>query len=147
MSKGTEAFKNTIKSYLDKRAKEDELFAESYARPNKSIDECINFILQEVKKSGCNGFADDEIYGMAVHYYDEENLGNIKSVNCHVVVNHKVELTKEDKEQAYKQAVEKYQQDCFAKIKEDAAKKVAKKKKADMPQQQSLFDFDYETEK
>lgn len=147
MSKGTEAFKNTIKSYLDKRAKEDELFAESYARPNKSIDECINFILQEVKKSGCNGFADDEIYGMAVHYYDEENLGNIKSVNCHVVVNHKVELTKEDKEQAYKQAVEKYQQDCIAKIKEDAAKKVAKKKKADMPQQQSLFDFDYETEK
>lgn len=147
MSKGTEAFKNTIKSYLDKRAKEDELFAESYARPNKNIDECINFILQEVKKSGCNGFADDEIYGMAVHYYDEENLGNIKSVNCHVVVNHKVELTKEDKEQAYKQAVEKYQQDCIAKIKEDAAKKVSKKKKADMPQQQSLFDFDYETEK
>lgn len=147
MSKGTEAFKNTIKSYLDKRAKEDELFAESYARPNKSIDECINFILQEVKKSGCNGFADDEIYGMAVHYYDEENLGNIKSVNCQVVVNHKVELTKEDKEQAYKQAIEKYQQDCIVKIKEDAAKKVAKKKKADMPQQQSLFDFDYETEK
>lgn len=147
MSKGTEAFKNTIKSYLDKRAKEDELFAVSYAKSNKSLDECINFILQEVKKSGCNGFADDEIYGMAVHYYDEDNLGNIKSVNCQVVVNHHIELSNEDKEKAYQQAVEKYQHDCIAKIKEDTVKRLAKKKKADMPQQQSLFDFDYETEK
>jgi len=70
--KSTEHFKNTIKAYLDKRANEDELFAISYAKGNKNLDDCVTFILNEVKKSGCNGFADDEIYSMAVHYFDEE---------------------------------------------------------------------------
>lgn len=62
--KGTEQFKQTIKAYLDERAKTDELFAASYAKENKSLDGCIEYILSEVKKSGCNGFADEEIYGM-----------------------------------------------------------------------------------
>ena len=34
---GTEAFKKTIKDYLDRRAAEDALFAESYAKEGKSI--------------------------------------------------------------------------------------------------------------
>jgi len=51
----TDQFKQTIKAYLDKRASEDELFANSYAKENKNIDECINYILSEVQKSGCNG--------------------------------------------------------------------------------------------
>ena len=66
--KATEEFKRNIKAHLDQMAKEDELFASSYAKPHKSLDECVNYILNEVKKSGCNGFADDEIYGMAVHH-------------------------------------------------------------------------------
>ena len=49
--KGTEVFKQTILSYLTKRANEDELFAESYKKENKSIDECINYIFNEVQKS------------------------------------------------------------------------------------------------
>lgn len=141
MEKGTEMFKETIKEYLDKLAKEDKLFALSYAKPGKNIDECIDFILQEVQKSGCNGFSDNEIYGMAVHYYDEDNLGKITSTNCRVVVNHSVELSAKDKDEAYKQALEKYQQDCIAKMKDDAFKRAAKKKKGNIPQQQSLFEF------
>lgn len=141
MGKGTEMFKETIKEYLDKRAKEDKLFALSYAKPGKNIDECIDFILQEVQKSGCNGFSDNEIYGMAAHYYDEDNLGKITSTNCRVVVNHSVELSAKDKDEAYKQALEKYQQDCIAKMKDDAFKRAAKKKKGNIPQQQSLFEF------
>lgn len=34
--KGTEQFKQTIKAYLDERAKTDELFAVSYAKENKN---------------------------------------------------------------------------------------------------------------
>ena len=91
--KGTENFKRTIQEYLEKRAQTDELFAKSYAKPNKSIDECITYILNEVQQSGCNGFEDNEIFGMAVHYYDEDNLDVGKKINCNVVVNHTVELT------------------------------------------------------
>ena len=66
------------------------------AKDNKNIDECCNFIMQQVQKSGCNGFADEEIYGMAVHYYDEDDIKDIEPVRCTVVVNHTVELTEEE---------------------------------------------------
>jgi hypothetical protein len=75
--KASNVFKQTIQTYLENRAKSDELFAASYAKPNKNIDECCNFILGEVQKSGCNGFSDDEIFGMAVHYYDEDGIREI----------------------------------------------------------------------
>ncbi len=75
---GTEQFKERIKSYLDERAKNDELFAEFYANENKSIDNCINFIFKSVKQLNKHAFADEEIYSMAVHYYNEENLQNVE---------------------------------------------------------------------
>ena len=82
----TEQFKKTIKEYLENRAAGDELFAKSYAKENKSIDECINFILQQVQKSGCNGFTDEEVYGMAIHYYDEDSIKDVaKPSDCHVL--------------------------------------------------------------
>lgn len=65
---------NTIKAYLDKRAETDILFSLRYTLPEKSIDDCATYILNEVYKSGCNGFTDDEIFGMAVHYYDEDKI-------------------------------------------------------------------------
>ena len=38
--KGTEHFKDVIQNYLETRASYDELFAESFRKENKSIDEC-----------------------------------------------------------------------------------------------------------
>ena len=67
--KGTDYFKLTIQNYLDARAREDELFAPRYANPKKNIDDCCTFIINQVRQSGCNGFADEEIYSMALHYY------------------------------------------------------------------------------
>ena len=46
--KGTEQFKQTIKAYLDERGKTDELFAVSYAKENKNLDDCITFVLNQV---------------------------------------------------------------------------------------------------
>ena len=58
--KGSETFKKIIKAYLDKRAAEDELFAKDYAKPGKNIDDCCDFIISEVKKSGRQGSAEKE---------------------------------------------------------------------------------------
>lgn len=67
--------KNAIKAYLDKRAQEDTLFAASYAKENKSIDECFDYIIGEVRKKGNAVYmSDDEVFGMAVHYYDEDDI-------------------------------------------------------------------------
>lgn len=85
-------FEKVIKEYLESRAKTDDLFAKSYAKEGKSIKECCNYIIQEVKKSGREGFADEEIFSMAVHYYDEDNIKvDKKTPNCRIVTNKKIE--------------------------------------------------------
>ena len=116
--KGTENFKRTIQAYLEERAKVDDLFAKSYAKPNKNIDDCITFILNEVQKSGCNGFEDDEIFGMAVHYYDEDNLSVGEKISCDVVVNHKVELSEEEKQELKEKARKDFYQEQLYKQRE-----------------------------
>lgn len=83
------AFKDAIKQYLDKRAMEDTLFAEAYKREGKTIDECVNYILCEVQKIAKKGMAamtDDEVFGMAVHYYDEADVKADKKVSANVVI-------------------------------------------------------------
>lgn len=82
------SFKNSIQSYLEQRAEYDELFARSYRNPLKNITDCLTYITNEVYKSGCNGFDDDEIFSMAVHYFDEANIEVGKPMNCKVAVNH-----------------------------------------------------------
>jgi hypothetical protein len=41
--KSTEHFKNTIREYLDKTAAEDAHFAAAYAKPDKNMDDCMDF--------------------------------------------------------------------------------------------------------
>lgn len=134
--KGTESFKDVIKTYLDNRSASDELFAKNYAKTSKSLEDCITYILNQVKKSGCNGFADDEIYSMAVHYYDEDDLSVGSPINCQVIINHKVELTEEEKEQARKDAIKAYQAEQIKKMQEKSKPK-PKVGTASLP---SLFD-------
>ena len=98
--KGTEHFKQAIKSYLDERAKTDELFAVAYAKENKNLDDCVTFILNQVKalaNEGCAGMTDNEVYSLACHYFDEDDIEIGKPVNCGVIVNRHIELTEEEK--------------------------------------------------
>lgn len=69
-------FETTIKNYLDNRAREDSLFAETYKKANKSIKECCRYIISRARKLGGTAVAVDDatVYGWAVHYYDEDNI-------------------------------------------------------------------------
>ena len=135
--KSTDNFKRAIQDYLEARAKTDELFAKSYAKPNKRIDECITYILNEVQRSGCNGFEDNEIFGMAVHYYDEDNLDVGKKINCNVVVNHTVELTEKEKQEIIEKARNAFYEEQLAKQRESLKPKKKVKESVSGP---SLFD-------
>lgn len=104
--KSSSAFKATIQKHLDEMASKDPLFAAILAKPAKNIDDCITYILSTVHKSGINGFTDEEIFGMASHYYDEDDLKVGEPIKVTVVVNHKPELTAEEIEQAKRQALE-----------------------------------------
>ena len=135
--KGSDNFKRAIQDYLEARAKTDEFFAKSYAKPNKSIDECITYILNEVQRSGCNGFEDNEIFGMAVHYWDEDNLDVGKKINCKVVVNHTVELTEKEKQELKEKARNDFYTEQLAKQRERSKLKRRTETKVAEP---SLFD-------
>ena len=83
--KGTEHFTRAIAEYLNGRAATDPLFAPNLMKPNKSIEECVTYILDQVQASGCNGFEEDEIYSMAVHYYPKW---------YHIIINQRIFLAK-----------------------------------------------------
>ena len=137
--KGTELFKAAIQNYLEYRAMTDDLFAPRYANPAKNIEDCITYILNEVQKSGMNGFDDDEIYSMAMHYYDEDDIEIGKPISCKVMVNHHVELTEEEKQNARRKAIEQYQQMELNKLQSRTRQKSSATQTTNV--QPSLFDF------
>ena len=138
-NKGTEMFKKSIKEYLDKKASEDTFFEIAYTDEKKNLDDCVTYIINQVKASGQCGFADEEIYGMAVHYYDEDNIKVGSLQDCTIVSNQKVELTAEEIEQAKKDAMRSITAEQISLLhKKSTAPK--EKKQECMGQQTSLFD-------
>lgn len=137
--KGTDHFKRTIQMYLEQRAAEDELFAKNYRNPAKNMDDCVTYILNYVQKSGCNGFSDGEIYGQAVHYYDENEIEVGNPLQCHVAVNHVVELTAEEKSEARQNALRQYQNEELRRLQSRNKPTTTAKKETNV--QPTLFDF------
>jgi len=133
--KSTESFKLVISNKLEEMAATDPLFAVSFKKENKNIDTCIIYILNQVQKSGCNGFSDDEIFGMAAHYYDEENIEPGKPIGCNVVVNHSIELSAEEMQNAREAAKQKVMAEEMERLK----KKSTPKKPDQRTEQPSLF--------
>lgn len=135
--KTTEHFKRTIQAYLEQRASEDEYFSKKYRNPAKNIDDCVTYILNYVQQSGCNGFTDGEIFGQAVHYYDENEIEVGNPIKCHVAVNHVVELTEEEKAEARRNALRRYQEEELRKLQSRNKPKTAPKQ--EQTAQLSLF--------
>lgn len=140
-------FEKAIKEYLDQRAAQDEQFAVTYAKEGKSIEECCKYINGEVSKliengESCVPMQDADVYGMAVHYYDEDNI-EITPVNANVSVGapHNgatYEPTEEDKEAAKQAALRRLEQEVFDKM--HAPKKRKQEEKSDSQYvQASLF--------
>ena len=138
--KATEHFKQTIKAYLDERAKNDELFAVSYAKENKNMDDCVTFILNQVKRSKCMGLTDEEVYSLAVHFFDEEDIEIGNPIACNVIVNHTVELTEEEKAQARQEVLKEYQAEQLRKMQKRTNKPKTPKAQPEITTP-SLFDF------
>lgn len=104
--KGSDNFKKVIEAYLAQEASVNSEFHSKFHNPQKNIDDCIKYILNQVQKSGVNGFTDKEIYDMALFYYD--NDVEVKGMpQGSVVVNHHVELTPEEIAEAKQQAINK----------------------------------------
>ena len=134
--KSTDSFKKVIEAKLQEMAAADKLFAVSMQKKGKNIDDCVTYILNTVQKSGCNGFSDEEIFGMAAHYYDEDKIEVGKKIDCKVVVNHSIDLTEEEKKEAREKAKEKAMAEELARLRN---KKAPKKAEPAIVEQGSLF--------
>lgn len=138
--KSTDAFKLAIKSHLDQLAQTDELFAKTYQKENKSLDECVKYIIQTVKKSGIVAYAEGEIYGMAVHYYDEDDIkAEGVTPNCNIVSPRTAELTEEEIKEAKQKAIDQVISEQREKILHKPEKPARKKEEATVENPLTLF--------
>ena len=94
-----------------------------------------------MQRSGCNGFTDGEIFGQAVHYYDENEIEVGKPIQCQVAVNHVVELTAGEKAEARQNAVRRYQEEELRKLQNRSKPRTDTKATAQEVQQPNLFNF------
>ena len=91
-------FKNTIKNHLDELAKVDDSIREVLLKPNKSIEECCSYIIQEVKRMNYTAVADEDVYAIAITYYMDDTIKNVKMENADVVVPSNTSVVAEKKE-------------------------------------------------
>lgn len=100
-------------------------------KENKNIDKCWNFIKYAMKQKALNGSygaTDDEVLGLAIHYYTEDNIEEPKQeVKAQTIVK---PIKKEIKKTIKKEQTDK--------------KKPIKKTIDNNTQQLSLFDFGIE---
>lgn len=141
-----DTFKKALKQYLDDRAQNDALFAQAYAKEGKTIDDCANYVIGEMKKraqNGCYAATEDEVFGLAVHFYDEDDLKAESHDGVQIVSNY--QLTDAEKMALDQEAKEKaraaFLQDMEQKHRKAMEQKQerAKKKAAERPAQPSLF--------
>ena len=136
--------KTAIKNYLENRAAEDPQFAERYANPKKSIEECCRYITGEAYAKAKNGVAvlsDDAVFGLATHYYDEDNI-DIKRTPSARAAGPQAKLSKADREKLQRQAEAEYKAKVTAELKnKELARKAAQKEKikAKREQEEAMF--------
>lgn len=124
-------FQQAIKAHLDKMAAQDEAFAEKYfakcEAEQDSISNCCKYITNEVQKKYKQGnsavLTDAEVFGMAMHYYDENITPPKTGTNCTVVMS-KAELTPEDEEAIRQEA----RAAAEARIRNEEAEKIRREK-------------------
>ena len=96
----TERFEEAIRQFLIKQGEKDPAFlqhcCEVSKTQNKNTADCCTYIINQVKQSGKNGFADEEIYSLAMHYWDEDNISVGTRPQCQIILNHQVQLSEEE---------------------------------------------------
>ena len=142
--KGTDAFTKAINTHLTAYSKKDPLFLKKLANPKKSIDGCVTFIFNHVKNSGQHGYTDDEVYQLARHYYDEDDIKpGTPITGGEVIVNQQINMSEEEIAEAKAEARKKVIDDEMARMKGKKEKKptmtIVEKSDDQLPNQQTLF--------
>jgi hypothetical protein len=124
---GTDAFKNALVTHLKDYARQDKLFLKKLQNPKKNINDCMTFIMNQAKKDAQNGVAgyhDDDVYKMARHYYDEDDIEVGEPItSARIAVNQQIALSPEEVEKAKQKAREKVVAEEMARMRKKPASK------------------------
>ena len=121
-------FEDAIRRHLEELAEKDELFRAVFAKEGKSIAECCRYILSEARKRGVAvAMSDEEVYGLAVHYYDEDDLRVPSVAAVPRIATPEAKLSKKEKEEIAEQARLNYENECRLKLKQAEARRKAKR--------------------
>ena len=132
------ALQDAVKAYLDKRAAEDEPLIEPAL-----IDELADlFVADENLQMATvkTAITDAEVFGWAVHYYDEDDIkvpANVPMATTAVAKGVNYKPTEADMQAAREAAMRRLEREAYEKL--TAPKKVKKDPAADCPTQMSLF--------
>jgi len=112
-----------ILDYLEENA--SDVLAQKIHDGKKTMDDCWKFIYECAKKAAagknCYGCADQEVFGWAIHFFEED------SIKVNDIVKNKP--AKAEKPKEVKKAAEQ--------------KKKPEEKKEDLPGQMTIFDFGF----
>lgn len=129
--KELDPFQRAIEAYVKAQARKDLKFMQKLRAEGKSIEGCCDYIYSEVQSSKRKGFLDEEVFGMAMHYFQEDDVKAKKGSRPTVVVNHVPELTEAEKEAAREEARQKVLQDEMDKIQKKGKYKPKKEDKSE----------------
>lgn len=126
-----------IGNYLKKRAETDPSVKNNLNKENKSLKECWDYVLGEVAKTmfrsgnfGCAAGDDEDLYALAIHYYDEDDI-KISKLPSDMKV--KAKMDEEKKEEIIEEHEPKEEP------KKEKVKRISKSKKDPIDGQISLF--------
>ncbi|WP_305156708.1 Cas9 inhibitor AcrIIA9 family protein [uncultured Muribaculum sp.] len=143
--KSSEAVVEVIRNYMEERCASDPILAIKYANPAKSIEKALNYVAHEVQKSGLTIMDSESVFGLILHYYDE-NLEDVPNVNCNIAV--AKELTDNEKAEVKEQAKERYREEQLRELRRQnqpkpKAKATAPKAGTEINVEPNLFGDDF----
>lgn len=121
-----------MQEMMQRRIEQEPEFALKMANPNKSMEGAINFLCNEVKKSGLCVLTDEAVEAILVHYWDEENIKEVDNIGCNIVVS-KPELSEEDKAELKQQAMEQFKQEQLRELRSQSKPKAQPKPTSSAP--------------
>jgi hypothetical protein len=98
----TPAFNDAISNHIKYKIANDFTFIRE--NNDEEIENCCNYIISEVRKSECNGFADEDIFTMAEFFFNNKDITAVPKINYRVVINKVIPLTEEEKIELKEQA-------------------------------------------
>ena len=112
-----------MQQMLQERILAEPALAIKLANPKKTLEDAVNYLCNEIKKSGLCVVDDQTVLSILLHFYDEDDIEDGGTpINCNIVVS-KPELSEEDKAELKEQAMEQYREEQLREIRRQSAPK------------------------